>query len=154
MKRNYAIWSLILLFIYYEVDRWTPLGKWNGNYSWPVHNDQFYLDMIVGVVLLAVIFSFTSGFRTGMVFGTALLGLWVYFHLQSWWIPYLRGVKSPAAIAFHTQFLKHTQVLPRYGNHFPPDAEHMFIDMFVFPAFFVCLIATGSILVRKRHTPL
>jgi hypothetical protein len=51
-------------------------------------------------------------------------------------------VTSPRAIAFHTQFLAHTQVLPRFDNHFPPDAEHTFIDFFLFPAFFFCLAAT------------
>jgi len=149
MQRNYACWSLILLFLYYTVDRWTPLGNWNGEHTWPVHNDQFYLDIIVGLVLLAALSSFRASFRPGMILGTALLGLWVYFHLQSWWLPYFRGVTSPRAMAFHEQFLAHTQVLPRVGNHFPPDAEHTFIDLFVFPAFLFCLPATLRSLVRR-----
>ena len=139
---RYAIWSLILLLLYYIVDRWTPLGNWNGNYGWPVHNDQFSLDIFVGLTLLAVIASFWLNLRIGMVFGTLLLGLWVYFHLQAWWLPYIFGVSSPRAIAFHTQFLAHTQVFPKIGNHFPPDAEHTFIDIFVFPAFLVCSVST------------
>jgi hypothetical protein len=149
VKRNYALWSLIALFVYYEVDRWTPLRMWNGNYVWPVRNDQFYLDVLVSAVLLVGIFSFRSSFRIGMVFCTAVLGLWTYFHLQSWWIPYIRGATSPRAIAFHAQFLDHTQILPRYGNHFPPDAEHTFIDVFVFPAFLLCLVTTAHNLMRK-----
>jgi hypothetical protein len=142
MTRSYACWSLILLFLYYSVDRWTPLGNWNGEHSWPVHNDQFSLDIIVGLVLFAAIFSFRTNSRAGMILGSALLGLWVYFHVQSWWLPCFRGVTSPRAIAFHKQLLPHTQVLPRFGNHFPPDAEHTFIDFFLFPAFLFCLVAT------------
>lgn len=140
--RTYAFWSLILLFLYYNIDRWTPLGGWNGAYHWPVHNDQFYLDIVVGVIVLGAIIVFRSNLRAAMVLGTALLGLWTYFHLQTWWVPYVRGVTSPGAIAFHEQFLQHTQVLPKVGNHYPPDAEHMFIDVFVFPAFLLCLVAT------------
>jgi len=153
MRRNCACWSLILLFLYYTVDRWTPLGNWNWEHSWPVHNDQFSLDIIVGLVLLAALISFRASFRPGMILGTALLGLWVYFHLQSWWLPYFRGVTSRRAIAFHEQFLAHTQVLPRVGNHFPPDAEHTFIDLFVFPAFLFCLVATLGSLVRRSPQP-
>jgi hypothetical protein len=142
MKRNYACWSSVLLFLYYNIDRWTPLGNWNGEHYWPVQNGQASLDIFVGVVLLAATLSFQTNFRPGMILGTALLGLWVYFHLQSWWLPYFRGVTSPRAVAFHTQFLAHTQVLPRFSSHFPPDAEHTFIDFFLFPAFFFCLVAT------------
>jgi hypothetical protein len=84
-----------------------------------------------------------------MIACTALLGLWTYFHLQTWWVPYAQGVTSPRAIAFHEQFLAHTQVLPRYGGHFPPDGEHTLIDVFVFPAFVLCLIATVRSFLRK-----
>jgi hypothetical protein len=142
MKRNYACWSLVLLFLYYNIDRWTPLGNWNGEHHWPVQNVQSSLDIIVGVVLLVAVLSFRTNFRAGMILGTALLCAWTYFHVQEWWLPYFRGVTSPRSIAFHTQFLAHTQVLPKFGNHFPPDAEHTFIDLFVFPAFFFCLVAT------------
>ena len=142
MKGNPASWVLLLLFVYYYIDRWIPLGNWNGQYRWPVQNDQFILDIVVGAALLGAILCFLSRFRPGMVVGTLLLALWVCFHLQAWWIPYFRGVTSPQAIAFHRQFLAHTQVLPRLGNHFPPDAEHAFIDAFVFPAFLICLFAS------------
>ena len=142
MKRNWTIWSLILLFTYYGLDRWIPLGRWNGEYGWPVHNEQAVLDIVVAGLLLGVIFSFRSKFRPGMVLGTALLGLWAYFHLRTWWIPYFQGVTKPQQFAFYERFLVHTQLLPRYGPHLPPDGEHIGIDLFVFPAFFLCLIAT------------
>jgi hypothetical protein len=111
-------------------------------HHWPGQNVQSSLDIVVGVVLLVAIISFRTNFRPGMILATALLSFWVYFHFQAWWLPYFRGVTSPRAIAFHEQFLEHTQVLQRFGNHFPPDAEHTFIDFFLFPALFFCLVAT------------
>jgi hypothetical protein len=142
MKTNYAFWSLILLFLYYDIDRWIPLGNWNGEHHWPVQNVQSSLDILVGVVLLVAILSFRANFRPGMVLGVALLTVWVYFHVREWWVPYFHGVTSPRSIAFHASLLEHTQVLPRFGNHFPPDAEHTFIDFFLFPAFFFSFVAT------------
>jgi len=87
VKRNYTFWSLILLFLYYSVDLLTPLGNWKGEPYWPVHNDQFSPDLIVGLVLLVAIFGFRANFRAGMILGTAQLGLWTHFHLETWWVP-------------------------------------------------------------------
>lgn len=151
IRKTAAFWSVVPLFIYYNIDRWTPLGRWNGQYSWPVRNDQFYLDIFVDVVLLATMGSFWKGIRVGMVLGTGLLGLWVYFHLRTWWLPYMTGVHSPGAIVFYSQLLAHTQVLPTFRNHFAPDAEHTFIDVFVFPAFVLCSISTIRTLARFFH---
>jgi len=152
MKNCSAYWSLVLLFLYYTIDRWMPLGRWNGNYHWPVHNDQFWMDVFVCSALVVFIFCFRLNLRAGMIACVALLSLWVYFHLRVWWLPYFRGV-SPRGIAFHEQFLAKTQIFPRYGNHIPPDAEHTFIDVFVFPAFVLCLIATVRSFVKSRKPP-
>jgi len=141
MRYRAAFWAVLFLFLYYNVDRWAPLGNWNGQHQWPVVNDQFTLDLIVAAILTTTLLSFYRGIRWGMVLGTALLALWTYFHLQAWWIPYAQGVHSARAIAFHSHYLQHTQVLPSWRKHFAPDAEHTFIDIFVFPAFFLCLLA-------------
>lgn len=58
-----------------------------------------------------------------------------YFRLQTWWIPYAQGVHSAEAIAYYSHFLQHTQVLHSWKNYFAPNAEHTFIDVFVFPTF-------------------
>lgn len=47
-----AVGFLIALLIYYEFYRWIPLGVWNGEFHWPVHNDQFYPDVVIGLLLL------------------------------------------------------------------------------------------------------
>jgi hypothetical protein len=49
-----AVVFIALLFGYYEVYRWIPLGPWNGEFHWPVNNDQFYPDIVIGLLLMAV----------------------------------------------------------------------------------------------------
>ena len=74
-----------------RIDRWIPLGNWNGEHHWPVHNVQFCLDIFVGAVLLVAILSFRANFRAGMILGTALLSVWVYDHVRDTVHPPARG---------------------------------------------------------------
>ncbi len=46
MQNKSAFWSLLLLFAYYNFDRWMAFGNWNGQHHWPVANDQFTLDIV------------------------------------------------------------------------------------------------------------
>src|ERR1700736_5175757 len=47
-----------VLFAYYEIYRWVPLGKWNWQFTFPVSNDQFYPDIVIGLLLQWVAWSF------------------------------------------------------------------------------------------------
>ncbi len=51
-----AVVFIALLFGYYEIYRWVPLGAWNGEFYWPVKNDQFYPDIMIGLLLLWMLF--------------------------------------------------------------------------------------------------
>jgi hypothetical protein len=144
-------WALAALFTYYAIDRWLPLGAWNGQRGFPVDNDQALLDVITLAVLAVGLISVRAGNRPGMVIVTAGLGLWTYFHLSLWWWHYLVGV-DPADRAFHDQFLAHTQILPRVGDHLPPDGEHAVIDFLLLPATVLTLYATIERL-RRRPAP-
>jgi len=64
---------------------------WNGEFRWPVHNDQFYPDVVIGLLLLWMVVSFRKQHEISMWIGAALLALWVGVHLNDWWIPYLMG---------------------------------------------------------------
>jgi hypothetical protein len=69
-----------------------PLGRWNAQFTFPVINDQFYPDIVIGLLLLWVASSFAlrSPVVTGI--GSALLILWVVVHSFDWWIPYARSL--------------------------------------------------------------
>ncbi len=80
------------LFLYYGVYRWVPLGKWNWQFRFPVVNDQFYPDLIIGLLLLCFTWSFATRRRVGMWAASSLLTLWVGIDLFDWWIPYARSL--------------------------------------------------------------
>ena len=136
-----AVGFLIALLIYYEFYRWIPLGVWNGEFHWPVHNDQFYPDVVIGLLLLWMVVSFRKQHEISMWIGAALLALWVGVHLNDWWIPYLMGT-GPERDGFYRFYASRSQLLPAIGRHRPPDAGHAILDFFVFGAFLLGVAST------------
>lgn len=61
-----AAFNTSALFSYYELFRWIPWGAWNGEWHFPVHNDQFYPDIVIGALLLWISYSFSRLRRVGM----------------------------------------------------------------------------------------
>lgn len=149
MMRNanrIAAISIALLFLYYEFYRWVPLGKWNGEFQWPVKNDQFYPDIVIGLLLLWMIWSFWNRWVAAMCVGTFLLALWIGVHLSDWWIPYVRGTGAERE-GFYRFYASRTQILPVVGNHHPPDGGHTILDFFVLLAF---ITSVSALIVRRR----
>ena len=85
---------LSLLLLYYEVYRWVPLGRWNWQFRWPVQNDQFYQDIVIGLLLALFVTAFMRLWRMGMWLAVLLLGLWVGVHFFDWWLPYIQSSAS------------------------------------------------------------
>jgi hypothetical protein len=128
------------LFLYYEVYRWVPLGKWNWQFKFPVINDQFYPDLIIGLLLIWFAWSFATRRTVGMWTAAALLTLWVVIHLFDWWIPYARSL--PQNIGRYHFYQQRTQVLPALGHHYPPDGGHAVLDFILFPTCLIAVLAT------------
>ena len=147
--RGIAVFWLAALFFYYEIYRWVPLGAWNGEFRWPVHNDQFYADIFIGLLLLWMIRSFYKRRIAGRWVGVALLTLWLAVNLKDWWIPYAKGT-GPERAGFYPFDGTHTQILPVVGNHYPPDAGHAVLGLLIFGAWIVCGLA--AIRTRKKIT--
>ncbi len=143
--------ALMTLFTYYEVYRWVPLGRWNGQFTWPVNNDQFYPDIFIGLLLVWMAWSFARVRRVSMWIGTFLLALWTVVHLFDWWIPYAKNApENQGRFSFYSQ---RTQILPVIGNHYPPDAGHAILDSLLFPTFVVALMASIGNLRIDRPSP-
>jgi hypothetical protein len=144
-----AVGFLTALLVYYEFYRWIPLGAWNGEFRWPVHNDQFYPDIAIGLLLLWMVVSFRRQRKVSMWIGVALLMLWCGVHLNDWWIPYLKGTRAERD-GFYRFYASRSQLLPVIGRHRPPDAGHTVLDFFVFAALLLSL-ASGVRHARARR---
>ena len=152
--RRAHIWAtvaLMALFTYYEVYRWVPLGRWNWQFAWPVNNDQFYPDIVIGVLLVWIAWSFARIRRVSMWIGTSLLALWTVVHLFDWWIPYAKN--SPDDQGRFSFYSQHTQIFPVIGDHYPPDAGHALLDFLLFPTLALALMATIANLCTDRPSP-
>lgn len=147
--RQRAALALAALFLYYEVYRWIPLGRWNGQFHLPVDNDQFYPDIVIGALLLWFAWSFTRSSSPGIYTACVLLPLWVVANLFDWWIPYARDL--PGNLSRYRFYQSHTQLLPAFGNHFPPDAGHTVLDALVFPTCAVVLLAASKFYRRQEN---
>jgi hypothetical protein len=151
--RRHSLIALAVLFAYYAIDRWLPLGAWNNAYGFPVDNDQAILDVIVLAVLAGTYAGVRAGWWPVMAIGVLLLGVWCYFHWTTWWAPYAFGVDTPGEIRWHEQFEAGLQLLPRAGDHIPPDAEHIGIDVCLVPATVLTLRALVTRLRQPRDRP-
>jgi hypothetical protein len=138
--RRASVVCLAILFFYYEIYRWVPLRAWSGEFYWPVHNDQFYLDILIGALLIWIMSSFHKRRIASMWIGVALLMLWLGVHLHDWWIPYINGT-SPERAAVSQFNSSRTQLLPVIGNHHPPDGGDTILDALIVFAWIVCAVA-------------
>ena len=137
-----AVVLLTALLIYYEIYRWVPLGRWNGQFRWPVQNDQFYPDIVIGVLLTLFTLAFLRKWRAGRWACVVLLGMWVGTHFFDWWLPYIQN--SAANYSRFSFYAAHTQLLPVIGHHYPPDGGHALLDFLLYPAWFACLLTVSS----------
>jgi hypothetical protein len=138
-RSRIAACLLALLLLYYEAYRWVPLGRWNWQFHWPVQNDQFYPDIVIGILLLFFLAAFLRSWRAGRWIAVALLSLWAGVHFFDWWLPYLHS--SASNYARFSFYAPHTQILPVIGHHYPPDGGHAVLDFLLYPAWLTCLVA-------------
>ena len=148
--RTAASALLFALLAYYEIYRWVPLGRWNWQFAFPVVNDQFYPDIVIGLLLALFLVSFLRTWQIGMWAAVVLLGLWTTVHFFDWWRPYLQN--SAANYGRYSFYAPHTQLLPVIGYHYPPDAGHAVLDFILFPAWGSCLLACLLPLLRRQRT--
>src|ERR1700761_3608816 len=105
-----AALAIAILFVYYTLFRWVPLGRWNWQFHWPVVNDQFYPDIVICLLLLVFAIAFVRRWLFAMWSASVLLTLWAVVHFFDWWLPYFRS--SAANLGRYNFYAAHIQVLP------------------------------------------
>jgi phosphotransferase system glucose/maltose/N-acetylglucosamine-specific IIC component len=127
---------LLLLSVYYEAYRWLPLGDWNGQTRWPVSNGDPYADVLVGLLLIGIAWSFAEELRGGMWLGITLLGLLAARHVPHLWAFYAPDYTAPA-----DQLEAHLKFVPLVGGTYNTDQGHLVLDILFCVCFLVSLAA-------------
>jgi hypothetical protein len=117
-------------------------GAWNGEFHWPVKNDQFYPDIVMVCSCCGCCRYFGDG---GSLVCGSLYSCGV--HLSDWWIPYLRGTGLERR-GFYRFYSSRTQILPVIGSHHPPDGGHAVLDFFVLLAL---ILSCSAAFVNSRE---
>jgi hypothetical protein len=117
-----------ILLIYFQAVEWIDVFPWNDIRH---GNGQVGLDIAIGMVMSGAIFSTFRRFRVAMSVASVLYAVWLWLQIDTWWLAYVRGA-SPAWQRTYFGFFSQTiQVLPRTGNHLPPDACHLVLQLLV-----------------------
>ena len=137
MRRTTQYWATfiaqVVLLIYFELCVLIPLGSWNaqpGN-NVAVSPGNIILGAAIGGAQLLLLAGTVWRLRPLLWFGLIGDTIWLVLHIQSLWMPYIRGASPQYAEMYARVFGRTTKLLPNFGDHLAPDAMHIFIDVFV-----------------------
>src|SRR5687768_15182869 len=152
--RRALAWQ-IALAVYMQAISWIPLGRWNFQPCCPTGLAQLQhgrLDVAEALVLLAflipvAIFAVAGRYRWRWVACLSLAAymVWLALQLWTWWPPYIVGASDGWARVYARAFAEATQVLPRRGNHLPPDAMHLVLQVLL-----IGVVIAGTRAIRQR----
>ena len=67
--------------------------------------------------------------RWAMWLAVVATTVWLGLQLVTWWPPYLLGASDRWSQVYARAFAESTPILPRWGNHLPPDAAHFTLQV-------------------------
>jgi hypothetical protein len=144
----------LLLAVYFQMINWFSLGSWNYQPGFVplLSADKIEWGNIgsTGLFLLPVLLFSLAYWRQWkwlMWIGTIGYGVWLYFQIQTWWVPYLFGASRHWEDIYNRVFAHSTKILPSFGHHLAPDAMHLTIQLFLI----VIVIASLVGLVKSRR---
>src|SRR5579872_6783895 len=137
----------LILLLYFEAVEWIDIFPWNDVRQ---GNGQAGLDIAIGVVMLGAIIATVRRYRLAMSIAVVLYAVWLWLQIDTWWLAYIRGA-SPGWQRTYKRFFSQTvQVLPRVGNHLPPDACHLILQVLVFLALATTVYSSVSLWRAQR----
>jgi hypothetical protein len=124
--------SQVVLLVYCQVVEWANLFPWNDIQH---GNGQAGLDFAIGSVMLgAVVSTVRRWWRIAMAIATVLYAVWLWLQIETWWFGYIAGASPGWKRTYALFFSQTVQVLPRFGDHLPPDACHLVLQLMVLVA--------------------
>jgi hypothetical protein len=132
------------LAAYMQLISWIPLGRWNYQPCCPPGFEQLRRgtltpgDAFGAAAFLLPCLLFWSGLRLGrrwlMWAGFLPTAIWLGLQIWSWWPPYIFGASDSWSRVYARAFAESTPILPRWGNHLPPDALHFTLQVLLLGA--------------------
>src|SRR5579872_3581934 len=124
---------------YMQLVVWVPLGRWNYQRCCQTGLAQLREGTLTVVdalplalfVLPAAVFWLGARRQSRWMTAVAIVAtaLWLLIQLISWWPPYIFGASDSWARVYERAFAESTRVLPKWGNHLPPDALHVTLQV-------------------------
>jgi hypothetical protein len=140
-----------------QVASWVPLGRWNYQPCCQTglehlrHGTLATSEALGLAAFLVPVLVFWWGARRGRrwAMGLALVSytVWLGLQLWTWWPPYIFGASAHWSQVYERAFAQSTPILPRWGNHLPPDGMHLVLQVLL-----LGVVASGSLtLLRKTE---
>lgn len=136
--RTALAWQ-IALAAYMQLISWVPLGRWNYQPCCPTGLELLRRGTLnaadaagTAAFLLPLVVFWVGArrqWRWAMWLSVAALTIWLGLQLWTWWPPYLFGASDRWARVYARAFAESTPILPRWGNHLPPDALHFVLQV-------------------------
>ncbi len=142
-----AIALQILLLAYSLAMQVLDLFPWNDLASRPETYDLRRAVAINALSQLVFMGLFALGIR--LLAGISVVGYAGYLALQlwKWWPPYLFGADAAWQERYVGSFARTLKLLPSYGSHLAPDAQHLALHLIML----VTLITTATAAGKMRH---
>jgi hypothetical protein len=102
---------------------------------------------ITALPLIALTAIFALGLQTLGMITVAGHAIYLGVQLWAWWKPYAWGANAEQQAAYAAGFARTIKVLPAYGTHLPPDAQHIVLHVLMA----VTLFAAAMAVARMRH---
>lgn len=142
---KFAIFSQILVFLYFEVTTLVNIYPWNdlSKYS---KQEKIIEATVNGFIIILCLGLFITQIKWLMIISVVFWFVFLLMQLLTWWMPYLTGkhLKQFSKAQYETHFKNTLKLLPPIKDHIIPDAQHNVLQIISLITFFVSAFALFS----------
>jgi hypothetical protein len=142
-----ALLMQLLLVAYWLTIAVVDLSPWNDIAAGPAADALRARIALMILPLLALTAIFALGLQTLGLVAVAGYTICLAVQLWAWWKPYAWGANADQQAAYAAGYARTLKVLPAYGTHLPPDAQHIVLHVLIAVTLFVTAMAVA----RMRH---
>jgi len=142
-----AVALQVLLLAYWLAMQVLDLLPWNDLASRPEGYDLRRVVAINALSQLAFMGLFALGLRLLAAVSVVFYAGYLALQLWKWWPPYLFGADEAWQERYAASFARTLKLLPTYGSHLAPDAQHLALHLIMLATLVATAIAAG----KMRH---